>query len=63
MSKKVLIMGITGHDGTTAGHEVQPDEIYNLAAQSFVSASWSQPVLTRELTGLGATHAEGSTAG
>jgi len=34
--------------------EVQPDEIYNLAAQSFVPASWEQPVLTAEITGLGA---------
>ncbi|MBM4783748.1 MAG: GDP-mannose 4,6-dehydratase [Archangiaceae bacterium] len=34
---------------------VQPDEIYNLAAQSFVPTSWSQPVLTGEFTGLGVT--------
>lgn len=33
--------------------EVEPDEIYNLAAQSFVPISWSQPVLTGEATGLG----------
>ena len=33
--------------------EVQPDEIYNLAAQSFVPTSWSQPVLTGEFTALG----------
>ena len=32
---------------------VGPDEIYNLAAQSFVPTSWSQPVLTGEFTGLG----------
>src|SRR3954462_14375540 len=32
-----------------------PDEIYNLAAQSFVQASWSQPVLTGEFTALGVT--------
>src|SRR5271156_3923153 len=32
---------------------VQPDEVYNLAAQSFVPASWSQPVLTADVTGLG----------
>lgn len=31
------------------------DEVYNLAAQSFVKASWSQPVLTGEFTGLGVT--------
>ena len=34
---------------------VQPDEIYNLAAQSFVPASWAQPVLTGEFTALGVT--------
>ena len=33
----------------------QPDEIYNLAAQSFVQTSWSQPVLTGEFTALGVT--------
>jgi len=33
----------------------QPDEIYNLAAQSFVQTSWSQPVLTGETTALGVT--------
>src|SRR5690606_26339949 len=35
--------------------DIQPDEIYNLAAQSFVQASWEQPVLTGEFTGLGVT--------
>ncbi|MBM3885348.1 MAG: GDP-mannose 4,6-dehydratase [Gemmatimonadetes bacterium] len=35
--------------------EVHPDEIYNLAAQSFVATSWNQPVLTGEFTGLGVT--------
>jgi GDPmannose 4,6-dehydratase len=43
------------HSLTTAVHQIQPDEVYNLAAQSFVAASWSQPVLTGELTGLGVT--------
>jgi GDPmannose 4,6-dehydratase len=33
----------------------QPDEIYNLAAMSFVPTSWSQPVLTGEFTGIGVT--------
>jgi GDPmannose 4,6-dehydratase len=33
----------------------EPDEVYNLAAQSFVPASWSQPVLTGEFTALGVT--------
>jgi GDPmannose 4,6-dehydratase len=34
---------------------VRPDEIYNLAAQSFVPTSWHQPVLTGEFTALGVT--------
>ncbi len=38
-----------------AVQQSRPDEIYNLAAQSFVPASWSQPVLTGEVTGLGVT--------
>ncbi|MBV9811651.1 MAG: GDP-mannose 4,6-dehydratase, partial [Acetobacteraceae bacterium] len=32
----------------------QPDEVYNLAAQSFVAASWQQPLLTATVTGMGA---------
>lgn len=35
--------------------EYQPDEVYNLAAQSFVPTSWKQPVLTGEFTALGVT--------
>jgi GDPmannose 4,6-dehydratase len=35
--------------------ECQPHEIYNLAAMSFVAASWNQPVLTAEFSGVGAT--------
>jgi GDPmannose 4,6-dehydratase len=35
--------------------EYHPDEVYNLAAQSFVPTSWTQPVLTGEVTGLGVT--------
>ena len=34
---------------------VSPDEVYNLAAQSFVPTSFQQPVLTGEFTGLGVT--------
>ena len=34
----------------------QPDEVYNLAAQSFVAASWQQPLLTGAVTGLGAAN-------
>ena len=36
-------------------HDYQPDEVYNLAAQSFVPTSFSQPVLTGEFTALGVT--------
>ncbi len=35
--------------------KIKPDEVYNLAAQSFVPTSWSQPVLTGEFTALGVT--------
>jgi GDPmannose 4,6-dehydratase len=35
--------------------ESEPDEIYNLAAMSFVAASWNQPTLTAEFTGVGVT--------
>jgi GDPmannose 4,6-dehydratase len=35
--------------------DVQPDEIYNLAAQSFVQTSWQQPVFTGDVTALGVT--------
>lgn len=37
----------------TAVAEAEPDEVYNLAAQSFVPTSWAQPVLTGEATALG----------
>lgn len=43
------------HSLTHAIKDIQPDEVYNLAAQSFVKASWDQPVLTGEYTGLGVT--------
>jgi GDPmannose 4,6-dehydratase len=36
--------------------EVQPSEVYNLAAQSFVKSSWQQPLLTGTVTGLGAVN-------
>lgn len=35
--------------------ESEPDEVYNLAAQSFVQTSWTQPVFTGDVTGLGVT--------
>jgi GDPmannose 4,6-dehydratase len=52
-----LISGdlIDQHSITFALKDIQPDEVYNLAAQSFVQASWEQPVLTGEFTGLGVT--------
>jgi GDPmannose 4,6-dehydratase len=40
---------------TDVMEEFKPDEVYNLAAQSFVQTSWSQPVLTGEFTALGVT--------
>src|SRR5579864_6998236 len=39
----------------TALRKTEPQEVYNLAAQSFVPTSWSQPVLTGEFTALGVT--------
>ena len=39
----------------TAISTTEPDEIYNLAAQSFVPTSWNQPVFTGDTTGLGVT--------
>lgn len=52
-----LISGdlIDQHSITFALKDIQPDEIYNLGAQSFVQASWDQPVLTGEFTGIGVT--------
>ena len=43
------------HSLVDALRECQPDEVYNLAAQSFVQTSWTQPVLTGEFTALGVT--------
>jgi GDPmannose 4,6-dehydratase len=40
---------------TDAIRKSEPDEVYNLAAQSFVKASWDQPVLTGEFTAIGVT--------
>jgi len=60
---KSIVSKITLHQGdlldqhslTTVVKEVKPDEVYNLAAQSFVPTSWQQPVLTGEFTALGVT--------
>ena len=54
---------VTLHQGDLLDHRslvdalraAEPDEIYNLAAMSFVHVSWIQPVLTAEFTGLGVT--------
>src|ERR1051326_2245599 len=43
------------HSLTVVMQEVRPDEVYNLAAQSYVPPSWTQPVLTGEFTALGVT--------
>jgi len=43
------------HSLTQVVQEVQPDEVYNLAAQSYVPTSFTQPVLTGEFTALGVT--------
>lgn len=52
-----LISGdlIDQHSITFALKDIQPDEVYNLAAQSFVKTSWDQPVLTGEFTAIGVT--------
>jgi GDPmannose 4,6-dehydratase len=43
------------HSLTMVLQESRPDEVYNLAAQSYVPTSWTQPVLTGEFTALGVT--------
>jgi GDPmannose 4,6-dehydratase len=43
------------HSLTVVLQDMRPDEVYNLAAQSFVPTSWNQPVLTGEFTALGVT--------
>ena len=43
------------HSLTAVIRDARPDEVYNLAAQSFVPTSWTQPVLTGEFTALGVT--------
>jgi GDPmannose 4,6-dehydratase len=43
------------HSLLDAIEATKPDEVYNLAAQSFVQTSWTQPVLTGEFTALGVT--------
>src|SRR3989344_2604182 len=57
MAKKSLITGDLLDQGSLSSAllESEPDEVYNLAAQSFVKTSWNQPVLTGEFTALGVT--------
>jgi GDPmannose 4,6-dehydratase len=43
------------HSLTSVVRDARPHEVYNLAAQSFVPTSWTQPVLTGEFTALGVT--------
>jgi GDPmannose 4,6-dehydratase len=55
---------VTLHDGNMSDlsslvrvvQEVRPDEVYNLAAQSFVASSWRQPILTANITAVGVTN-------
>ncbi|MBT3337384.1 MAG: GDP-mannose 4,6-dehydratase [Anaerolineae bacterium] len=57
VDKVTLIQGDLHDQGSLLAilEEHKPDEVYNLAAQSFVPASWSQAVLTAEVTALGVT--------
>ncbi|MEJ5240915.1 MAG: GDP-mannose 4,6-dehydratase [Anaerolineales bacterium] len=52
-----LVQGDLHDQGSLLGilEEYEPDEVYNLAAQSFVPTSWNQPALTGEVTALGVT--------
>ena len=53
----VLLSGDLTDQGSLLGaiQQAEPDEVYNLAAQSFVQTSWTQPVLTGDVTALGVT--------
>jgi GDPmannose 4,6-dehydratase len=57
MSRITLLSGdlLDSQSLLDAVEESRPDEVYNLAAQSFVATSWKQPVLTGEFTGIGVT--------
>ena len=66
VDERLRWLGVAGdvrlHDGNLIDlsslfrvfQEVGPDEVYNLAAQSFVKSSWRQPLLTSGVTGVGA---------
>ena len=57
LDKVTLLQGdlLDQYSLTQAVKDSNPDEVYNLAAQSFVPTSWNQPVLTGEFTALGVT--------
>ena len=55
---KITIHDADLHDALSlirATEKAQPDEVYNLAAQSFVATSWQQSILTGDFTGIGVT--------
>ncbi len=56
LSDIILYDGDLGDQGSLDRiiRDFQPDEVYNLAAQSFVKVSWQEPILTGDITGLGA---------
>jgi GDPmannose 4,6-dehydratase len=68
MDEKLRWLGVADHIRMADGNltdlssllrvlrEVKPDEVYNLGAQSFVKSSWNQPLLTGNVTGLGAAN-------
>lgn len=68
VDERLRWLGIVGHvrmmDGNLIDlsslirilNEVKPDEVYNLGAQSFVKTSWNQPLLTGQVTALGANN-------
>ncbi|UYL08292.1 GDP-mannose 4,6-dehydratase [Bdellovibrio sp. SKB1291214] len=57
LSKVELLSGdlLDGSSLLSAVEESRPDEVYNLAAQSFVQTSWNQPTLTADFTAVGVT--------
>jgi GDPmannose 4,6-dehydratase len=57
LDRITLIQGdlLDPHSLASALRESEPQEVYNLGAQSFVPTSWNQPVLTAEFTGVGVT--------
>ena len=57
IDRLTLVQGdlLDPHSLVAALRSAEPQEVYNLAAQSFVPTSWNQPVLTAEFTGVGVT--------